>query len=132
LVALGGCNAPGRELLVRNPIAARFAARRAIVEPITAQANVDLSLAGATVLFTIALVFCHVALHAVILGLGAGGHKRTLARVEWLWKVPLVTGQFEWILSRAFVRQFSHNRKVQLQGFFASFAKSLRSLRFRI
>jgi hypothetical protein len=79
--------------LVRNPVAARLTAGRAIIEPITAQTNVDLSLAGAAVLFAIALVFCHVALHALILGLGDGGHKRTLARVEGSWKVPLVTAR---------------------------------------
>ena len=66
-------------------------ARWAIVEPVTAQADVDLSLAGAAVLFAIALFFCHVALHALILGLGDGGHRRTLARVEGAGKVPLVT-----------------------------------------
>jgi len=95
LFARGGIGELGRNLLVRNPIAARFAARRAIVEPITAQANIDLSLAGATVLFAIALVFRHVALHAVIFGFGAGSHERTLARVECSRKVPLVTGGIE-------------------------------------
>ena len=77
--------------LIRNPVAARLTARWAIVEPVTAQADVDLSLAGAAVLFAIALFFCHVALHALILGLCDCGHKRTLARVERSWKVPLVT-----------------------------------------
>ena len=95
LFACGGSGELGRNLLVRNPVAARFAARRAIVEPITAQANIDLSLAGATVLLAIALVFGHLALHAVIFGFGAGGHERTLARVESSWKVPLVTGRVE-------------------------------------
>jgi hypothetical protein len=68
---------------MRNPVAAGIPARRAIVESVTAEANVDLSLAGAAVLFAIALVFCHVALHAAIFGFADGSHKRTLARVEW-------------------------------------------------
>jgi hypothetical protein len=66
---------PGEETLIRNGVAARLTARRAIVKPIAAQANVDLSLAGTTILFAVALVFGHVTLHAVILILGRGGHK---------------------------------------------------------
>ena len=82
----------GEELaLVRDLVAARLSARRAIVKPVAAQTNVDLALAGAAILFTIALFFSHFALHTVVLVLGRGGHKRTLARVRATWKVPLVT-----------------------------------------
>ena len=78
-------------ILVRNPVAARLSAWRAVVKAVAAQANVNLSLAGTAILFAIALVLGHVALHTAVLVFGNGGHKRTLARVQTTWKVPLVT-----------------------------------------
>jgi hypothetical protein len=77
--------------LVRHSVPARLPARRAVVKPIAAQANVNLRLARTAILFAVALVFRHVALHTVIFGFGRGGHERTLARVQKRWKVPLVT-----------------------------------------
>ena len=77
--------------LVGNSVAARLSARRAIVKAIAAQANVNLRLAGTAILFAIALLFNHFALHAAILVFGRGGHMRTLARVHEAGKVPLVT-----------------------------------------
>ena len=89
---LGDVSAQSCELtLVRNLIAARLSARRAIVKAVAAQTNVNLRLAGKAILFTIALLFNHFALHAAILAFGRGGHMRTLARVQGTWKVPLVT-----------------------------------------
>ena len=67
--------------LVGDFIAARLPARRAVIQTIAAQANVDLSLAGAAILLAIALVFGHVALHAAILGLSDGCHAPTVAPV---------------------------------------------------
>ena len=78
-----------RRVLVRNLVAARLPARRAVVKTIAAQADVHLPLAGATVLLAIALVFGHVALHAVVPVSGGGGHGRTLARVR-------ERGKFRW------------------------------------
>ena len=68
--------------LVRDLVAARLPAGRAIVKTITAQADVHLPLAGATVLLAIALVLGHVALHAVVPVFGGGGHGQTLALVR--------------------------------------------------
>lgn len=72
---------PKQQVLIRNRVAARLAARRTIVKTIAAQANVNLPLARTTVPFAVALVFGHVAQRAVIFVLGRGGHRRTLARV---------------------------------------------------
>lgn len=77
--------------LIGDFVAARLAARRAIVETIAAQADVNLPLAGTAVFLAIALVLSQVALHAVIPVLGGCGHGRTLARARGRWKVPLVT-----------------------------------------
>jgi hypothetical protein len=49
----------------------------------------DLSLAQATILFAVALVFRHLALHATVFGLGSGCHERTLARLP-------EQGKFRW------------------------------------
>jgi hypothetical protein len=71
-----------------------LSARRAIVKAVAAQANVNLRLAGTAILFTIALLFNHFALHAAILVFGRGAHMRTLARVHEAGKVPLVTASW--------------------------------------
>jgi hypothetical protein len=71
---------PSAADLVGYFIAASLAARRTIIETVITQPNIDLSLAGATVFFAVALVFGHVALHAAVFILGCCGHVRTLAR----------------------------------------------------
>ena len=87
-----GAGEPGRKLiLLRDFVAARLSARGAIVKSVAAQTNVDLALAGTAILLAITLFFSHFALHAVVLVLVRGRHKRTLARGWATWKVPLVT-----------------------------------------
>jgi hypothetical protein len=75
--------------LVGHLIVACLAAGWAIVEAIMAKPDGDLSLAQATILFAVALVFGHLALHATVFGLGSGCHERTLARLP-------EQGKFRW------------------------------------
>ena len=67
--------------LVGNPVAAGVPARRAVIEAVAAEADINLSLARAAVFLAFALVLGGFALHAAVLGFGSGGgHGRTLAR----------------------------------------------------
>ena len=75
--------------LIRNSITARLPARWAVIETVAAQTDIDLSLAGTTILFAVTFIFGQVALHAAVLGLGGSGHGRTLARVQ-------PQGKFRW------------------------------------
>ena len=77
------------EQLVGHLVVASLAAGRAVVKAIMAKADGDLSLAQATILFAVALVFGHLALHATVFGLGSGCHARTLARLP-------EQGKFRW------------------------------------
>jgi hypothetical protein len=78
-----------RAPLVRDFVPASLTARRAIVKAVTAQANIDLSLAGTAVLFAVALFFGHLTLHAAVFGFRRGsGHGRTLARAGQERKFP--------------------------------------------
>ncbi len=79
------------QTLLRHLVAAGFAAGRAIIKAVLAEADVNLSLAEAAVLFASALIFGHFALHAAVSGFGGSGHKRSLARGKEPGKVPLVT-----------------------------------------
>jgi hypothetical protein len=76
----GGQSAPEAGGLVCNFVATGFPARRTVVKTIAAQADVDLSLAGATILFAVALFFRHLALHAAVFIFRDSGHGRTLPR----------------------------------------------------
>ena len=60
-------------LLARDAIVASFPARRAVIEPVLAEADVNLTLAQAAILVALTLVFGHLALHAAVFGLGRGG-----------------------------------------------------------
>ena len=66
-------------ILVGGFVVAGFAARRAIEQPILAQPDINLTLAEAAILLTIALFLDHLALHADVLLPGPGGaHELTL------------------------------------------------------
>jgi hypothetical protein len=90
-----------------------LSARRAIVKAVAAQTNVNLRLAGTAILFTITLLFSHLALHAAILVFGRGGHKRTLARVHGSWKVPLVTISDQEFLGNAMLEKRPERAEAQ-------------------
>jgi len=75
--------------LVGHLIVTSLAAGWAIVKAIMAEPDGDLPLAQATILFAVALVFGHLALHATVFGLGSGCHERTLARLP-------EQGKFRW------------------------------------
>ena len=78
---------------LRNDITARFAAGFAVIEAILTQADFHQRLTEAAILFAVAPVFRHLALHAAVLPVcGGSGHGRTVARPAGKRKVPLVTG----------------------------------------
>ena len=69
-------------LLLSHLVVAGLAAGWAIIKPVLAETDVNLSLAEAAKLFAGALFFGHFALHAAIAGFGGRGHERSLARGE--------------------------------------------------
>ncbi len=78
---------------VRHFVVAGFAAGLAIVEAILAEANLQLRLAGAAVLFALAAVFRAIALHAKVFGFSGGsGHIRNVSR-------PAECAKFRWYVS---------------------------------
>ena len=66
-------------MLAGDPIVAGFAARRTIIQPVLAEADVNLTLAQAAILFALALLLGQLALHAAVFGFGgSGGHEQNV------------------------------------------------------
>ncbi len=65
--------------LARNAVVAGLAAGRTIIKPVLAEADVNLTLAQAAILFALALLLGQLALHAAVFGFGgSGGHEQNV------------------------------------------------------
>src|SRR6266581_990767 len=65
--------------LARDPIVASLPARRTIIKPVLAEADVNLTLAQAAILFALALLLGQLALHAAVFSFsGGGGHEENV------------------------------------------------------
>ncbi len=65
--------------LARNAVVASLPAGRTIIETVLAEADVNLTLAQAAILFALTLLLGQLALHAAVFGLsGGGGHEQNV------------------------------------------------------